>query len=85
MRNTAIEGEAECSTVVKIVNESKKSKQCKVLATGILRYTVCILQRNILILSLVGGNSCTSFFCICYPIYIYIIIIIIIIIILKGV
>jgi len=44
MRNTAIEGEAECSTVVKIVNENKKSKQCKLLATGMLRYTGCILQ-----------------------------------------
>jgi len=44
MRNTATEGEEECSTVVKIVNENKKSKQCTVLATGILRYTGCILQ-----------------------------------------
>ena len=44
MRNTATEGGAECSTVVKIVNGSKNSKQCKVLTTSKLRYTGCILH-----------------------------------------
>ena len=59
MRNTAVEGQAECSTVVKIVYGSKKSKQCKVLATGILRYTGCIMQGRTVNLVFSGAQPVT--------------------------